>query len=350
MRNWRDIAIAAGFAAFRATGLHRLLAPMTRGRGAILMFHHVRPFSGQVFAPNRLLEITPEFLDRLIVRLKTHGFDIISLDAALARLDLPKRAGEKPFAVLTFDDGYRDNRDFALPILQRHKVPFMLYVTTGFADRTARMWWSELEQAVRRLDAFELDGPGGRVRHEAKSDSEKIRAFDAAYWLLRGQGENVLLSTIARLCAEAGINGRDIVAAACMDWDEIAAIAQDPLCTIGVHTLTHPRLAKLDFSRARTEMAGSRSLIEARTGRPARHFCYPVGDATSAGEREFALAAELGFQSAMTTRPGMVLQAHGARRLALPRVSINGKWQNMAVIDVLLSGAPFALLNRGRAA
>ena len=350
MRNWRDHAIAAGFAAFRATGLHWLLAPMARGRGAILMFHHVRPFGGQVFAPNRLLEITPEFLDSLIARLKIRGFDIVSLDAALDRLAVPRRAGEKPFAVLTFDDGYRDNRDFALPILRRHNAPFMLYIATGFADRTARMWWRELEQAVRRLDAFELDGPRGRVRLAARTDLEKTRAFDAAYWLLRGQGEDVLLSTIARLCAEAGVNGRDIVAADCMDWDEIADIAKDPLCAIGVHTLTHPRLAKLSLASARAEMAESRSLIEARTGRPARHFCYPVGDATSAGEREFALAAEIGFQSAVTTRPGMVLQAHGARRLALPRVSINGKWQNMAMVDVLLSGAPFALLNRGRAA
>ena len=110
MRNWRDHAIAAGFTAFRATGLHRLLAPLTRGRGAILMFHHVRPFDAQAFAPNRLLEITPEFLDSLIIKLQAQGFNIISLDAALVRLAAPRQTGEKPFIVLTFDDGYRDNR------------------------------------------------------------------------------------------------------------------------------------------------------------------------------------------------------------------------------------------------
>ena len=349
MRNWRDHAIAAGFAGFRATGLHRLLAPLTRGRGAILMFHHVRPFGGQVFAPNRLLEITPEFLDSLIIRLKAQGFDIISLDAALARLAVSRQAGEKPFIVLTFDDGYRDNRQFALPVLRRHDAPFTLYITTGFADRTARLWWSELEEAVRRLDVFEVDGPGGRQRFQCRTGAEKTRAFDATYWLLRGQGEAALLASIARLCIEAGIDGGALVAAACMDWAEIAAMAGEPLCTLGVHTLTHPRLAKLELSSARAEMAESRALIEARIGRSARHFSYPVGDRTSAGEREFSLATELGFASAVTTRPGMVLQAHDARRLALPRVSINGKWQNLAMIDVLLSGAPFALLNRGQA-
>ena len=350
MQGWRDTAIAAGFATFRATGLHRLLAPWTRGRGAILMFHHVRPNGSEAFAPNRVLEITPEFLESVIVLLRARNFEIVSLDTALARLAAQKQPGEKPFAVLTFDDGYRDNRDFALPVLRRHQAPFALYVTTGFAERSARLWWRELEAAVRRLDVIECDGPAGPLRLAAQTDAQKSRAFDTIYWQLRGQGEDVLLATIARLCGDAGVDAKALVAQACMDWDEIETIAREPLCTIGVHTLSHPRLAKLSLEAARQEMAESRAIITARIGRPARHFSYPVGDATSAGAREFQLASQTGFASAVTTRPGMVLQAHAARALALPRLSVNGKWQQLEMMDVLLSGAPFALLNRGRAA
>ena len=65
------------------TRLHRLAAPWTRGIGAILMFHQVRPWVERAFAPNRLLEITPEFLDAVLTRLASLGFDIVSLDAAL---------------------------------------------------------------------------------------------------------------------------------------------------------------------------------------------------------------------------------------------------------------------------
>lgn len=142
--------ISSGFSFFRMTGLHHLAAPLTRGAGAILMFHRVRPCERRDFAPNRLLEITPEFLDAVLTRLTALGFAIVSLDKALAILTSGAGLGQ-PFAVLTFDDGYKDTRDVALPILEKHQAPFTLYVTTGFAERTTRLWWVELEEAIRKL-------------------------------------------------------------------------------------------------------------------------------------------------------------------------------------------------------
>ena len=107
-------------------------------------------------------------------------------------------------------------------------------------------------------------------------------------------------------------------------------------------------LAKHDAAFARHEMAESRRRLAEETGSPARFFSYPVGDPTSAGPREFAIAAELGFAAAVTTRPGMLFPAHAASPMALPRVSLNGGWQSLACLDVLLSGTPFAIWNRGR--
>ncbi|MDH7794766.1 MULTISPECIES: polysaccharide deacetylase family protein [unclassified Beijerinckia] len=340
----KEKAIAAGFAVFRATGLHRA-ARFARGSGVILMFHHVRPWAGQSFAPNRLLEITPEFLNTVIETLRGEGFDIVSLDQAVERLG---RAQERPFAVLTFDDGYKDNLEHALPILRRHQAPFTLYVTTGFAERTARLWWVELEEAIRALDRIEVEIDGTRLTLECRSDAEKAAAFRALYWPLRSGSEQDLLDRIAGLAERAGIAPAAIVERLCLDWDGLRQMAADPLCTIGVHTLTHPMLAKHDDALVRRELADSRAIIEREIGRPARHLAYPVGDPTSAGPREFALAAELGFASAVTTRPGMLFPDHAAHLTALPRLSVNGNWQDRTFLEVLLSGAPFALWNRGR--
>src|SRR3712207_3984899 len=101
---------AAGFAATIAVGADRWLRPVAQGAGVILMFHHVRPWMERPFAPNRNLEITPEFLDRALELLRAMEFDLIALD------DLPARLAEgaaRPFAALTFDDGYRDNAEHA---------------------------------------------------------------------------------------------------------------------------------------------------------------------------------------------------------------------------------------------
>jgi peptidoglycan/xylan/chitin deacetylase (PgdA/CDA1 family) len=107
-------------------------------------------------------------------------------------------------------------------------------------------------------------------------------------------------------------------------------------------------LAKHSEDFVRSELTESRARIEEAIGRPARHLAYPVGDPTSAGPREFALAREIGFASAVTTRPGMIFREHAAHATALPRLSVNGRYQSLDMLDILLSGAPFALWNRGR--
>ena len=337
--------IAAGFAFFRATRLHRLLAPLTRGQGAILMMHHVRPGPTEAFAPNRLLEIEPAFLDASLSRIKALGFDLVTMDEALGRLATP---GARPFVTLTFDDGYRDNVAHALPILERHGAPFTLFVTTGFADRSARLWWIELEDSIRALDAVSVVVDGTTMVMPSRTTATKRAAFDALYWRLRAGPEERLLSVIADLMAQAGLSSPALVDRLCLDWSGIEDLARHPLCTIGVHTLTHPMLAKHAPEIVRRELAESRRIIEAHVGMPARHLAYPVGDSASAGPREFAMTAELGFDSAVTTRPGMLFPGHRAHPHALPRLSMNGNWQSLDSLEVLLSGVPFALWNRGR--
>ena len=127
--------IGAGFAVIGSTGLHRLVPGGLRGLGAILMFHHVRPALGDAFQPNGLLEITPEFLHEVLLLLRRLDYDLVSLTEAVRRM----RAEEhhRRFAVLTFDDGYRDNALHAAPVLARHQAPYTMFVTPGFADRTS---------------------------------------------------------------------------------------------------------------------------------------------------------------------------------------------------------------------
>ncbi len=347
MPTWRERAIGIGMGLFRASGAHRLAAPFTRGLGAILMLHRVRPRRDDAFDPNGGLEIAPEFLDRVLTHLAQRGYGIIALDAVVDIL----RRGERltrPFVALTFDDGYRDLVQYALPILERHRAPFTAYVTAGFADGSARLWWLEMEEAARRLDHTDIIVGGRRIMRDMRTPREKSEAYDEIYWALRAQDETELRRVVDALCAQAGLAPKQITRDACLDWSELAALASHELATIGAHSCTHARLAKLDAAEARREMAESAEAVRRELGVPARHFCYPIGDAASAGPREFALAAELGFVSAVTTRPGVLFAEHAQHLHALPRLSVNGRHQSLEALDILLSGAPFALLNRGR--
>ncbi|GJE59357.1 polysaccharide deacetylase family protein [Methylobacterium trifolii] len=338
----------AGFRAVSALGADRWLAPAARGLGVILTFHHVRPEreAANAYAPNRLLSITPDFLDRTLRELDARGFEVIGLDAVPERLAAP--GDRPPFAVLTFDDGYRDNLEHAAPVLRRHGAPWTLFVTGDFADQHGRLWWIELERAVARLDRVRIPVGTGSLDLPARSPQEKILAFEAVYRDLRGGTEDRLLDGIAALCREAGFEPGQVAADLCLSWDELRALARDPMLTIGAHTCSHPMLAKHDAATASREIGQGRARIEAELGRPVRHLSYPVGDPTSAGPREFALGRELGFSTAVTTRPGHLFGAHAGHLHALPRVSVNGCHQSRAALKGLLSGVPFLAWNRGR--
>jgi peptidoglycan/xylan/chitin deacetylase (PgdA/CDA1 family) len=151
---------------------------------------------------------------------------------------------------------------------------------------------------------------------------------------------------IRALCAGQGINLEAQCRAQAMNWDELREIAADPLCTIGAHTIHHYALAKLSAEEAREEAIASRKRIAAELGREPCFFAYPYGDETSAGPRDFDLIREAGFEAAVTTRRGLIFSQHRHHLTALPRVTLNGNFQKLRYVDVLLSGSAFALCNR----
>jgi peptidoglycan/xylan/chitin deacetylase (PgdA/CDA1 family) len=339
--------IRTGLEALYFTGSHLVLRPLLGGVGAILTLHHVRPPRPDAFQPNRLLEVTPAFLEAVVSRLRRADIDLISLDELHRRL--AERIFWRKFVCLTFDDGYRDNREHAYPILKRHGVPFGLYVASSFPDRLGELWWLALEAVVARNDRIGLVVDNEDRHFDCRTPREKYQVYGEIYWWLRSlDTEQALRRVIHDLCRRYRVDLTAFCGDLCMTWDELAELARDPLVTIGAHTVNHVMLRKVADEEACSEMKMSRSVIEAALGMRPRHFAYPVGDATSAGPREFRLAAELGFDTAVTTRPGVLFAEHGQHLTALPRISLNGEFQRSRYLDVLLSGAATAIHNRFR--
>ena len=347
MPGLRKAFIRATLESMYFSGTHRVLRPLCGGVGAILTLHHVRPARPDPFQPNRLLEVTPEFLEDVILRLRQTDTDIVSLDEMHRRI--VARVFARRFVCLTLDDGYRDNRDWAYPILRRHRAPFTIFVPSRFADQAGELWWLWLEAAIARSERIAFAHDGERYDYASATPEEKQAAFDAIYWRLRALGDEGELRRVIRDLAER--QGIDIAAHCrdlCMTWDEIRALAADPLATIGAHTVNHVMLRKAPEAQVRDEMIRSADAIERALGARPAHFSYPVGDPTSAGPREFGLAAECGFATAVTTRPGVLFPEHRDHLTALPRISLNGEFQRLRYLDVLISGAPTALMSRFR--
>jgi len=237
---WAKTALLA----LHASGAHRLVPRSLAGVGAILMLHRVREPDGAAFAPNDILEVTPSFLEATILRLLDLGYDFVTLDEAVRRL--AEKHFTKPFIVFTLDDGYRDNLTDAAPVFTRHNIPFTVYLTTGLPDGTAELWWIMLERIIAGAREIHVRFAEGEERIVCASVEEKKAAWKNIYWRLRAYPEDAMRGEIRRLAAEHGIDSSALTREIAMSWDEVRALAANPLASIEAHTADHYALAKLD--------------------------------------------------------------------------------------------------------
>ena len=343
----RDRIVKGALSAVAAARLQRLAAPRLRGFGAILMLHRVRPArSRDGFAPNDKLEITPDFLDAALTHIRRLGYRPLSLDDALDEVRSGVPRPQAPFVVMTFDDGYRDNLDCALPVLERHAAPAMIYVSTGLADRTARLWWVELEEAVRCTSAFDVRVGHERIRCRAGSLPEKRTAFAILHRALQTIADDDFLAVVGEMGRRVGVDARALIEEACMGWEEIERLAAHPLVTIGAHSITHRRLSNLDDAEMMAELEEPKRELEMRLGRPVRHMAFPYGTATAARPREHQAASRI-YDTAVTSCYGLVTGPAMLATGILPRVSVDGRRQDLGCLEVLLSGLP-GLVRAGR--
>jgi peptidoglycan/xylan/chitin deacetylase (PgdA/CDA1 family) len=330
----------SGFAAISALGADRWLRPFTLGAGMILMFHHVRPWIDKPFAPNASLEITPEFLTLTVETLRRQNVEIVSLDKLPGRLLEPQ--GGPPFAVLTFDDGYRDNIEYAAPLLRDLDAPWAIYVVDEFASGRGNLWWLELERAIAASSELSITLDGRAQKFATATLKQKYATFGVLHRHLKAGPEEQLHRVMGDLRRDFNLDAASLVRELCADWAELRAlVATHPNVTIGSHTLTHPILARCDAGKVAVEIAGSKDAIETRIGRPIRHFSFPHGDSQSAGSREFRLSRESGYETAVTTQPAHIFASPRADLWSLPRVSINGLHQTENALKALISGAAF---------
>src|SRR5262245_52607727 len=195
-----------------------MLRPFVSGVGAILTLHHVRPPRPDRFQPNRLLEVTPRFLEDVVRYLRRCRLDLISLDEMHRRLT----AGDfrRRFVCITIDDGYRDTLQWAYPILRRHQAPFAVYIPTSFPDRLGELWWLALEAVVARNPRISLLVNGREQSFDCATVADKRDLFEQLYSFVRSLAtEDELREVVRDLCSRYRVDIAAFCDEMCMNWN-----------------------------------------------------------------------------------------------------------------------------------
>lgn len=337
--------LALNFARF--SGIAPLARSLVGGIGAILMLHRVTAHPQRPNGVNRHLNIAPAFLDLVIADMKRGGYEFVSLDEAIERI--VKGPHRPRFATITADDGYRDNLTEALPVFEKHGTPFTIYVAPSLINGTADLWWDLVEDIVAARDFLYVPTPRGRVTLDC-STPEKKHAADIFLHnhLAYEVAEEDQRAVVRELARSVGVDFERPRRETLMTWEEIRTIAAHPLATIGSHTINHYNLKRLPEEKAFHEIADAARILEFELGTRPRHMAYPYGYAAAVCEREVRLALAAGFVSAVTTRHGVLRPEHARHLHALPRISVNGRYQRVAHIRTMLSGVTTPLANAGK--
>lgn len=276
-----------------------LLSPAgNAARLSILIFHRVHA------APDELFPAEPDArrFDEICAWLKA-WFNVLPLDEAVHCLGsrrLPARA-----ACITFDDGYADNLDVALPILQRHRLAATFFIASGYLDG-GRMFNDSIIELVRRspLAALDLAGLGLNCGESLPLGGGAARpaAIAALIGELKYRQPDERTELSRALQARAGVDRipDDLM----MRSDQVRAMHRAGM-QIGAHTVTHPILARLEPAAARDEIQRGKAGLESIIGAPVSLFAYPNGQPeVDYDSTTVQLVREAGFRAAVSTAPG----------------------------------------------
>jgi peptidoglycan/xylan/chitin deacetylase (PgdA/CDA1 family) len=255
-------------------------------------------------------------------------FQLITLGELTAQLtgDIVWR---EPTVLLTFDDGYRDNFDIAVPILRERNAPATFFIPSLFVESPQLPWWDQIAYVIKhtKVDQLQLRyGQQGlqvpltinlRSTPRSAAITLLIRAFlngmipDQAWFLDHLATE-----------AETAVNQEQLGRILFMSWDQLRQLVlAGSRFSVGSHTHGHRKLSDLDDSTQRYELSKSKHLLEAHLASEVTALAYPYGWRGTYTSRTRELAAQVGYRLAFASHPG-VNQYHSLDQYGIKRLSI----------------------------
>jgi peptidoglycan/xylan/chitin deacetylase (PgdA/CDA1 family) len=304
---------------------HRCLSPPCSL--VLLRYHSVAEPSEVSAYLDPDMSVSPDRFREHVAFLRER-FDLIGMDEVPSLLGSTRRA--RRALAITFDDGYRDNHDCALPILADLGAVATFYVTTGPLSSRRGLWISELWRIVPRLPAGPLELASG-VRLEVPRDRPDRLALRRTLtsWLA-ALSEEKREEGLDRLAEVSSLGRGEGLSDSFMTAEQVRTLRRSGM-TIGAHTRSHPHLDRLSPEAHAAEVSGSRQDLEAILDEQVVHFAYPnPGGGGRFGDDARAAVADAGFQTAVTSKAAPLEE--GTDPLRLPRLGVYGgpQWRSLA--------------------
>jgi peptidoglycan/xylan/chitin deacetylase (PgdA/CDA1 family) len=312
MRNKREL-LARSFGRLGILGLLEQLAAARPGL-TVLTYHRIAEPGADLFY-DPVISATPGSF-RAQVDWLGRRMRILTLPEAIERIATQSPWRESA-ALVTFDDGYRDNFEAAAPILRERGIPATFFLPTAFLEAPRLPWWDRVACIIKqtRVNRLELprrphdDGTSGppplMIDLDAMPRSAAIRTIIGAF-LDETIGDMPWFLEMLAERAEVAVDDEAMAHVLFTDWDQVRRLTgPDSGLSVGSHGHGHQKLAGLDAVAQRTELAGSKRILEDRLGREVAALAYPYGWPGTYTEQTKTIAAGSGYRVAFASLEGI---------------------------------------------
>jgi peptidoglycan/xylan/chitin deacetylase (PgdA/CDA1 family) len=274
----------------------RRAGPRLLRRFQILGYHKVSPERHPFFAP-----VHPDVFEQHM-RFLNRCYRVMSLQELVARSaqgDVPERA-----VAITFDDGYRDNYDYAFPILQKYRFPATIFVATGAIGTGKLIWHDRVFDAFRfaTVERARLNDAAvpELILNTGEARTRSLEVTLARAKCLFGQERQAFIDDIDCKLRPDLLPGEE---QRMLTWDQIR-VMQNAGMEFGSHTVSHTILARLPKREMIQEVTASKEELSSRLGTPVLSFAYPNGKTADYNEEVKSVLRECGYSCAVTCRSG----------------------------------------------
>jgi peptidoglycan/xylan/chitin deacetylase (PgdA/CDA1 family) len=222
--------------------------------------------------------------------------------AGVRRWHEGKWRGPKGPALITFDDGYRNNVTQAAPILLEESLPAIFFLASGYVGTSRVLWLDEIRVQVLNWPEPSVRLPSGETREIPSDLAERRRLANETVEGIKQLTEEPCRSycDYLRSKTEQVELMDDFEARSFMSWDDARKLREMGF-EIGAHTVNHPILSKIAPERLASELAESKAMIERELNFSSKALAYPNGSARDVNEQVFAETEKAGFEWAFTT-------------------------------------------------
>lgn len=303
----------------------------------ILAYHRIYPHNAENKLVRELI-VDPDSFKRQANYLKSH-YDVVSLEHAVSNMQKGFNT-KKKVAVITFDDAYADNFEFAYPVLRQYRLPATIFVSTGFIGRSDGFWWDALASVLTtaKTGRAELEWRSGKFSFQVDKVDRRYLIFNKLCKIFK-YVDPLEIESMLKYLEEKLYAKRKENISRCLTWNQMREMQMNGI-TFGAHGHTHRPFSRLSEDELVEELSRPRALMAKELGCKTAMLAYPYGESGDWNQTIKNVAVRHGYSCAVTMTQGF--NDLNSDRFGLARIGIGG-FDTDAIFRLKVSGLFFGL-------